>query len=199
MKFTGPKGKVARRLGVAITPKCVKILERKPSRPGQHGKSRRGALSNYGMQLLEKQKLKFQFMVSEKALRSYYEKAVRMKGSSGTNLLRLLDQRLDSTLVRSGFVPTILAARQFINHKHVIVNGKIVSKPGFSVEAEDVVELTAKSKAIPYISSAMPDAIPQPYIDIDRTTGIIRRVRPPERNEIPVICEEQSVIEFFNK
>lgn len=199
MKFRGPKGKLSRRLGIPVTPKCQKILDRRPGGPGQHGKARRASVSDYGRQLLEKQKLKFQFMVTERALRLYFDKAVRMKGSSGTNLLRLLDQRLDSTLVRSGLVPTILAARQIINHRQILVNGKKVSKPGYQVTEEDFVELTEKAKNIPFVKKASPDAIPLAYIDLDKGSSIIKRLRAPERQEIPVICEEQMIVEWFSR
>jgi small subunit ribosomal protein S4 len=200
MKYTGPVGRIARRLGVAITPKCVKILEKRPSAPGQHGKRRRAPASDFGKQLLEKQKLRFQYLLTEKSLRQYYFKASNMKGSTGTNLLRLLDARLDATLMRAGVAPTIAAARQFINHRHVLVNGRRAAKPGLHVRLDDFVSLTAKAATNAVINRALDsNTIPLPYMDLDRSNNVVRRLREPERNEIPVICEEQLVVEWYSR
>lgn len=199
MRYRGPKGKIARRLGVAITPKCVKILERRPNPPGQHGASRRRAVSNFGLQLLEKQKLKFQYMINERSLRRYYDRAVTMTGVAGTNLLRLLDERLDATLVRSGLVPTILAARQLVNHRHVFINGKRVNKPSHVVGPSDVVTLGEKAKKMTFIEEFKKSGLNAPYIELNRESLTIKRTRQPERIEIPVICEEQMIVEHYSR
>lgn len=124
-------GKVARRLQVGPTLKALKVLQRRPNAPGVHGHRKFKQVSIYGQQLIEKQKLKFQFMLTEKALRRAYSDARRKKGSTGETLLQILDQRLDATIFRSGVVRSVLAARQLITHRHVFVNGKRVDKPSF--------------------------------------------------------------------
>lgn len=200
MKRTGPIGKIARRLNVALTPKCVKILEKRPTPPGQHGKQRRGAPSNFGKQLLEKQRLKFQYMITERALSRYYDNAISMKGSTGTNLLNLLEHRLDVVITRSGLTPTVVAARQLVNHGHVLVNGRKAAKPGLHVTPEDHIELTAKAKKISiFAERAKEDIIPLPYVDIDRANFSVRWLREPERTEIPIICEEHLVVEWYSR
>ena len=124
MKYTGPKIKLSRRLGFALTPKAGKYLERRSDPPGVHGKRRKSAkLSDYGRQLLEKQRLRFQYNISEKQLQNCYQKAVRKKGNTADILIQLLESRLDALVLRAGFARTIYAARQLVNHGHVQVNG----------------------------------------------------------------------------
>jgi len=132
MKFTGPKIKKSRRLGIALTPKAEKYLERRPHPPGQHGPSRRrGKQSDYGKQLVEKQRLQYQYNLSEKQVRRYYQAASRKQGNTAEFLLQLIETRLDALVLRSGFARSIYQARQLVSHAHFNVNGKKVGENVF--------------------------------------------------------------------
>ena len=143
MNFTGPKVKQSRALGVALTPKAEKYMKKRPYGPGQHGQRRRRRPSDYGVQLLEKQRLRYQYNVSEKQLQRAYEQATRKSGPTGEILIQLLETRLDALVLRAGLAPTIFAARQLVNHGHVKVNGEKCNigsrriKPGETVARRD--------------------------------------------------------------
>ncbi len=123
-RFRGSITKVSRRLGVALSPKAEKYLERRPFAPGQHGQSRKGKVSEYALQLREKQKMKYLYGILEKQFRNYYKKAVAQRGVTGDNLVKLLERRLDNVVFRSGFSASRAGARQLVSHGHLVVNGK---------------------------------------------------------------------------
>ena len=155
-KYTGPKVRLSKRIGVALTPKAIKVMERRPGSPGQHKNARRGKLSNFGQQLLEKQRLRFHYNISEKALRKYFQKAKKKKGNTVDNLFQLLESRLDTIALRAGFAPTIYAARQLVGHGHIKVNGFRVNLPGYLVTDSDVVTVTDKGKNVPFFQASLP-------------------------------------------
>lgn len=199
MKSGIPVGKIARRLGVAPTAKTLKVLARRPQPPGVHGGNNRRTKSVYGNQLIEKQKLRFQFMVSETALRRAYRLAKKKKGSTAHALVMILDERLDATIFRSGVVKSVLAARQLVTHRHVRVNGRIVDKPSYRLKLNDIVTFSEKSRAFPYLLEGFRDAITVPYLTVDREQFTIARATIPQRQEIPVLCEEQMIVEWYSR
>lgn len=194
-----PVGKIARRLQIAPTAKTVRILARRTDAPGQHGARRAKAKSVYGEQLIEKQKLRFQYMITEKVLRRAYFVAQKKKGNSGENLIGFLDRRLDSTIFRSGIVNSNLAARQLITHGHVLVNGRKVDKPSFQTSDSDMIFLSEKAQKFPFIVEGLRDGNPVSYLTIDRDKAIITRTSTPTREQIPVDCKEQMVVEWYSR
>ena len=192
-------GKIARRLGVAPTAKAAKVLARRPSRPGQHGGRHAKNQSVFGQQLVEKQKLRFFFMLDERQLRRIFKVARQMKGSTGENLLQKLDSRLDSTLFRSGVVASMLAARQLVTHRHVFVNGRRVNKPSYELRPSDQVTFSDKIKQNAVIGEAMKSGISVNYIDVDRENWSVTRRSVLSRKEIPVLCDEQAIVEYYSR
>ena len=172
-KLKTPKGKLVRKFGENIfgNPKYDRILNRKPYGPGQHGQSRRRRLSNYGTQLREKQKIKILYGVLEKQFRNYFKKADKMTGETGTNLMQLLEQRLDNIVYRLGFAPTRAAARQLVNHGHFLVNNRKVNIASFSVKPGDAIQVRARSKKIDLILDSMKRIkgdIDLPWLELDK-------------------------------
>jgi small subunit ribosomal protein S4 len=199
MKSSEPVGKIARRLGVTPTLKTVKIVSRRPNPPGEHGGRRRGKNSVYKEQLLEKQKLRFQFMISEKALRRAYQKSRKSSENTGETLVKLLDRRLDATIFRSGVVRSIPAARQLVSHRHVFINGRRVYSPSYIVGDSDIISFSKKAKDFAFLSEGFEEAIPVNYVEISKEEKTIRRTVSPERDVIPIECKEQLVIELYSR
>lgn len=202
MKFIGPKVKLSRKLGVAITPKAVKYMEKRPYPPGQHGPAKGGRppKSEYGKQLLEKQRLRFQYNVSERQMRNYFRKALRSKNATGEMLVQLLESRLDAIVLRAGFARTIYASRQYVAHGHIEVNGERVDIPSYRVKPGDVVSVRQKSRQLAPILEAMASVPPAiSYVERDWINMQATFVRIPPREEIPVICEVDKVVEFYSK
>ena len=203
MNYTGPKVKLSRRLGIPITPKASLVMIRKPHPPGQHGPGRRGKRSDYGRQLLEKQRLKFQYNLSERQLRNYYREAQKLKGNTGDNLMQVLESRLDAFVLRSGFAPTIYSARQLVSHGHVLVNDKPVNFPSYRLKAEDTVTVREKSRSMPLINESLEAssaaATASTHIQRNRESYSAKLVRLPNREEIPVMCEISQVVEFYSR
>ena len=169
--------------------------------PGQHG-ARRGRLSDYGVQLREKQKVRRMYGVLEKQFRNYYKEAARLKGNTGENLLQLLEQRLDNVVYRMGFASTRAEARQLVSHKAIMVNGKVVNVPSFNVSAEDVVSVREKSKKQARIVAALElaDQREKPtWIEVDgkKMEGVFKRV--PERADLSAEINEQLIVELYSK
>lgn len=205
MKYTGPKARLSRRLGVALTPKAARILERKNYPPGQHGAikfgGRRPKISDYSRQLTEKQRLRAQYNIHERQMLNYYTKAIKMKGNSAENLVQLLESRLDALVLRSGFAPTIYAARQVVNHGHVQVNGLRVNIPSYQVKPGDVITVIEKSRGMPMMQEARESrggSAPE-YLTVDMNAMRATYVRLPNRVEVPIICEVPSVVEFYSR
>ncbi|MBX3289378.1 MAG: 30S ribosomal protein S4 [Acidobacteria bacterium] len=202
MKYIGPKVKLSRKLGIALTPKAVKYMEKRPYGPGQHGPGKRSIIpkSEYGRQLLEKQRLRFQYNVSERQMRNYFRKALAAKGPTGEDLLQRLETRLDAVVLRAGFAKSIFAARQYVDHGHVEVNGKRVNIPSFRVKPGDVVSIKEKSRKLPPILDAMaasPAGVD--YVERDWLSMSAKLTRIPAGTEIPVICEIDKIVEFYSK
>ena len=206
-RYTGPVEKLERRLGVSLALKGERrlagksALEKRPYAPGQHGQ-RRAKISEYGLQLREKQKAKFMYGVSEKQFSRLFQEAARREGNTGALLVQLLEQRLDNVVYRMGFATTRRFARQLVTHGHILVNGKRVDIPSYRVEPGSKVEVAEKSKNNPQIIRA---------IDLTAQTGIVAWVdvekekkfgiftRNPEREEVIIPVEERFIVELYSK
>ncbi len=202
MKFRGSKVKLSRALGTSLTPKADRYMDRKPYPPGQHGKlqqMRRRKMSPYKTQLLEKQRLRSQYNIHERQMRNYYKKASR-KGDMVNSLVQLLESRLDAVVLRGGLARSIYAARQYVNHGHVLVNGKKVDIPSCQVRPDDVVSIKASSRNLDCFQFAVESAGGQPpYLERDKKNFSVKYLYDPPREEIPVICEVPLVIEFYSR
>lgn len=201
-RYLGSTAKVSRRLGIAIVPKDEKYLDRRPYPPGQHGQNKKGKISEYAVQLREKQKMKYIYGVLERQFRLYFAKASRMKGVTGDNLVKMLESRLDNVVYRAGFAVTRPAARQLVSHCHLLVNGKKVNIPSYQLRPGDVVEFRAKSKNMEAVRSALnkkPDSqIPQ-WIQVDKANLKVTFLNAPERSEVQEPFNEQLVVELYSK
>ena len=206
-RSTGPVEKLERRLGVDLLMKGERrragksALLKRPYAPGQHGQ-RRAKLSEYGSQLREKQKAKFMYGVSEKQFRRLFAEAARREGNTGAILVQLLEQRLDNVVYRMGFATTRRFARQLVTHGHILVDGKRVDIPSYSVRAGQKIEVIEKSKNNPQISRAL-DLTAQTgivaWVDVEKEKryGIFSRV--PEREEVVIPVEERFIVELYSK
>ena len=198
------KYKINRRLGVNLWGRSKSPLARgKENPPGQHGQRRKKA-SDYGLQLMAKQKLKGYYAnIGERQFENYYKEAIRRKGDSGHNLIELLERHLDAAVYRAKLVPTIFAARQFVNHGHVKVNGKRVTIPSYSLCDGDVLEVKEKSRQLAlYIQGTeAPDREVPGYIEADHKAGTVKFVRGPKPEEVPypVQMEPNLIIEFYSR
>ncbi|MBL8131296.1 MAG: 30S ribosomal protein S4 [Anaerolineae bacterium] len=203
--YHGPKAKVQRRFGEVLIPraKYQKILEKRPYPPGDHGKEkqyRSGRRSDFGLQLFEKQKLSFIFNIRETQMRRYFKRALQMTGNTGSNLLMLLERRLDNMVYRAGFAATIFAARQIVKHGHVLVNGQRVDLPSFQVNPGMVLSLTdAMRKNVHVIDALESTAHNLEYVTVNRDAVTATLTRLPERNELPLVIDEQLVVEYYNR
>lgn len=201
-KRTSSKYKLDRRMGENIWGRPKSPVNRRDYGPGQHGQRRKSKLSDFGIQLRAKQKLKGHYGdLTEKQFRRIYAEAVRRKGDTGENLIGLLEQRLDALIYRAKFVPTIFAARQFVNHGHILVNGKPVNIPSYQVKPEDVVEVKAKSKQLDLVLDAVSLAerdVPE-YLEVDHTKMTAKSIRIPTLSDVPfaVQMEPNLVVEFY--
>ena len=204
-KYTGPKCKLSRREGVDLELKSsLRPLESKcklDQVPGQHG-ARRTRLSDYALQLREKQKLRRIYGVLEKQFRNYYKAAANQKGSTGENLLSLLETRLDNVVYRSGFGATRAESRQLVNHKSILVNNKIVNIPSYKVRANDVISIRDKSKKQTRITDSLDMAKQKgisDWISLDEGKLEATFKNVPERSDLPPNINEQLVVELYSK
>ncbi len=206
-RYRGPVEKIERRLGVSLALKGERrlagksALEKRPYAPGQHGQ-RRAKISEYGMQLREKQKAKFMYGVAEKQFRNLFKEAARMEGNTGENLIVLLERRLDNVVYRMGFASTRRFARQLVNHGHVLVDGKRVDIPSYRVKPGQKIEIREKSKNNPQIQrsielSNQTGIVPWVDVDKEKVFGIFTRL--PEREEIVIPVEERLIVELYSK
>ena len=198
------RGKLVRKFGVNVfgNPKYDRLLNRKPYAPGQHGQTRRRRLSNYGVQLQEKQKIKFMYGLLEKQFKNYFTKAEKMSGESGTNLLQLLESRLDNIVYRISFAPTRPAARQLVNHGHFLVNDKRVNIPSYILKSGDKIQVREKSKKMDLILDSMKRIkgdIDLPWLELDKGKMQGSFLRMPERDQIDQTIKEQLVVELYSK
>lgn len=197
------KHKIDRRLGVNLWGRAKSPLNNRDYRPGQHGQ-RRKKPSDYGVQLMAKQRLRGYYgNIGEKQFLRYYKEAVRRKGDNGEILLQLLEHRLDAVVYRMKFVPTVFAARQIVNHGHVLVNGKRVNIPSYQVKEGDVIELRTKAKTMPVVLLAAESAERDvaEYMTVDHKAMKGTFVRTPSMEEIPypVQMEPNLVIEYYSR
>src|SRR5476651_13748 len=198
------KHKLDRRMGQNIWGRPKSPVNRREYGPGQHGQRRKGKLSDYGVQLRAKQKLKGYYgNISEKQFRGIYFEAIRLKGDSGAHLIGLLERRLDAVVYRMKFVATVFAARQFVNHGHVLVNGKRVNIPSYLVKPGDEIEVKPKSKELPIVLEATQLAerdVPE-YFEVDHKSMKGKFVRIPTLLEVPypVQMEPNLVVEFYSQ
>lgn len=198
--YHGPKSKVARSLGLAVTPKTAKILERRNFGPGQHGQGRRRAPSIYKTQLVEKQRLRFTYNISEKDMARVFRDANSLEGSTGDWIMVILESRLDAVIYRMGFARTMFAARQYVAHGHFLVNGKRNFTPSRRVKAGDVIEVRERSKTHVQIVEAIQNAPEAPaYLSVDKTKMQGKMVSRPLREQIPVTLNEQLVVEYYSR
>ena len=199
-RYTGPKSRIARKFGEAIFG-ADKVLSKKNYPPGQHGNSRRKKTSEYGIQLREKQKAKYTYGVLEKQFRIIFEKASRSKGISGEVLLQLLEVRLDNLVFRLGLAPTRDAARQLVSHRHIVVDGKVVNIPSYSVKPGQVIGVREKAKSLEVITDALAgfNHSKYPWIEWDQTTLSGKLLHTPERADIPENITEQLIVELYSK
>ena len=203
-KSTTAKGKLVRKFGENIfgNPKYDRLLNRKPYSPGQHGQTRRAKLSNYGLQLREKQKIKFMYGLLEKQFRLTFQKADKMKGETGTNMLQLLESRLDNVVHRLGFAISRPAARQLVSHKHILLNGKCVNIPSLIVKPGDVVSIRNKSKKMDCIIESMKHIkgdIELAWLSLDKAKMLGTFISIPEREDMKLTVNEQLVVELYSK
>ena len=201
-RYRGSRSKICRRLEFAAFESPKFGNPRKNYMPGQQGMSRRRKLSNYGIQLREKQRMKYLYEVLEKQFRNYYKKASMKAGPTGENLVSMLESRLDNTIYRLGFAPTRRSARQLVVHKHFLVNNKVVNIPSFSLKVDDVVTVRDKSKKMEVFHDSMrriKDDNPTEWLSLNKAklSGIFLSV--PERSQINEPFDEQLVIELYSK
>ncbi len=200
-RYTGPKQRLQRQVGedLGLKTNALKTAKRINVRPGQHGNKRRRRLSDYGVQLQEKQKLKYIYGILEKQLRKVYKKAENSSLGTGPALLIFLEQRLDNTLYRLGFAPTRAAARQLVAHCHVQVNGKKMNVPSYSVNKGDVITLKDKATNIPAVKERLED---ESYVTpewLERKHNVGKVVRPPEADEVDEKVDQQLIVEFYSR
>ena len=198
------KHKIDRRLGENIWGRPKSPLNKRESRPGQHGERRAGKLSDYGQQLRAKQKLKGYYAnISERQFNRVYEEATRLKGSTSEHLIGLLERRLDALVYRAKFVPTIHAARQFVSHGHVTVNGCRVTIPSYRLRVNDVVEVKEKARQLPLVLEALksPERDVPDYVDADHGKMVAKLTRVPALSDVPypVTMEPNLVVEFYSR
>ncbi|MDX1809125.1 MAG: 30S ribosomal protein S4 [Sulfurospirillaceae bacterium] len=206
-RYRGPVEKLERRLGVSLALKGERrlagksALDKRPYAPGQHGQ-RRTKISEYGLQLREKQKAKFMYGVSEKQFRRLFSDANKKEGNTGSNLILLIERRLDNVAYRMGFATTRRFARQLVTHGHVLVNGKKLDIPSYTVKPGDKIEVCEKSKNNPQIVRALELTAQTgivPWVDIDtsKVFGIFTRI--PDREEVVIPVEERLIVELYSK
>jgi len=196
------KYKIDRRVGENIWGRPKSPVNKREYGPGMHGQGRKGKLSDFGLQLRAKQKLKGYYgSISEKRFERIYNEAVRRRGNTAENLIALLESRLDAVVYRAKFVPTVFAARQFVNHGHVLVNGVRTNIPSYELKPGDVVEIREKSRNMALVLEALqsPERDIPEYVDVDPKKMTATLVRLPEFAEVPYACtmEPNLVVEFY--
>ncbi len=199
-RYRGPKTKIARKLGSPIYGPD-KTFEKKNYPPGQHGNNRRRKVSEYGIQLKEKQKARYTYGLAEKQFYNTFKKADAIKGITGEVFLQLLEARLDNVVFRMGIAPTRSAARQLVSHRHITVNGNIVNIPSFETKPGDIVGVREKSKSLEVITDALSKGVHTKYSWIEWDNNLLtgKFVNMPERSEIPENIREQLIVELYSK
>jgi len=201
-RYTGPRARVCRRLEFPVFESPKFSSPRKNYPPGEHGNSRRRKPSNYGIQLREKQRMKYMYGLLEKQFRTYYKKAQSKVGPTGHNLLIMLESRLDNTIFRLGLAPTRRAARQLVSHKHFLVNNKCVNIPSFQLRPDDVINVREKSKKMDLFQDSLRKIQgdnPMPWLEIDKAQLKGKFISVPDRDEITEPLNEQLIVELYSK
>jgi len=204
-RYTGPVGKVSRRLGIGITEKGQRILTRRPFPPGQHGPSaKRRQVSDYGLQLQEKQKAKYMYGVLERQFRRTFEQAARRSGVTGEYLLSLLERRLDNVVYRLGFATTRAQARQLVNHGHIVVDGRKTNIPSFTVKVGQVIAVRPESRRRAYFKNLVDSGTLNKHrapdwlrLDAPNLSGTV--VALPRREDAEAGINEQLIVEFYSR
>jgi small subunit ribosomal protein S4 len=197
------KTRLSRALGVALTPKAARYMEKRPYAPGEHGRTKRKQDSDYAVRLREKQRLRAQYGIREKQLKIAYVEAKRTAGQTGENLVELLEMRLDALVLRAGFARTITQARQFVVHRHILVDGQLVDRPSFRVKPGQLVHVKARSEGTePFQVAAAGghvDVLPKVpgYLEVELDKLQATLIRRPKRAEVPVTCDVQLVVEYY--
>ncbi len=198
-RYTGPAYKKSRRYGFS-TLENGKDIARRPFAPGQHGAGRRKKVSEYGIQLQEKQKIRFMYGLNEKQFRRTFDKAAKLKGVHGENFLKLLESRLDNLVYRMGLANTRRAARQIVNHGHIMVNGAKVDIPSYQCKPGDVIAVREKSLEHPAIKASLEANVTRPaFVEFDAKKLSGTYLRLPERAELNAEINESLVVEFYNR
>ncbi|MDR7000536.1 30S ribosomal protein S4 [Neobacillus niacini] len=198
-RYTGPSWKLSRRLGISLSG-TGKELDKRPYAPGQHGPNQRKKLSEYGLQLQEKQKLRHMYGVNERQFRNLFDKAGKLAGKHGENFMVLLESRLDNVVYRLGLARTRRAARQLVNHGHILVDGSRVDIPSYRLTAGQTISLREKSRSLDVVKEAVevnnfvPDFL---TFDADKLEGTFTRL--PERSELPAEINEALIVEFYSR
>ncbi|OIK16922.1 30S ribosomal protein S4 [Bacillus sp. MUM 116] len=198
-RYTGPSWKLSRRLGISLSG-TGKELDKRPYAPGQHGPNQRKKLSEYGLQLQEKQKLRHMYGVNERQFRNLFDKAGKLGGVHGENFMVLLESRLDNVVYRLGLARTRRAARQLVNHGHILVDGSRVDIPSYRLTAGQTISLREKSRNLEVVKEAIevnnfvPDFL---TFDADKLEGTFTRL--PERSELPAEINETLIVEFYSR
>jgi small subunit ribosomal protein S4 len=200
---TRSKTRLSRSLGIALTPKAAKYLEKRPYAPGEHGRTKRKADSDYAVRLREKQRLRAQYGIREKQLKIAFQEARRADGLTGENLVELLEMRLDAVILRAGFARSTSQARQLVVHRHILVDGQLVDRPSFRVKPGQLVHVKERSEGLePFQVAAAgghAEVLPKVpgYLEVELDKLQARLVRRPKRAEVPVTCEVQLVVEYY--
>jgi len=197
-RYTGSKSKVSRRFGEPIFGREKEI--KRPNPPGQHGAKRKRKVSEYGQQLLEKQKAKYIYGMREGQFRIFFERAMAKKGKTGDILLQMCESRLDNVVYRLGIAPTRAAARQLVTHKHIVVDGKVLNIPSYIVKAGQAVGVREKDRQMIAITSSLEHRpVSGSWLTWDATTMTGTFVQVPERAEIPENINEQAIVELYSR
>ena len=198
---TGPTQKLSRRLGVDLGHKTnsLKVARRLNTPPGVHGKKGTKKLSDYALQLREKQKVKFAYGILEKQFKKYYEKAAHTRGATGQEMLSLLETRLDNAVFRLNFAPTRRSARQIVTHGHIQVNGKKVDIPSYQVKVGDVISLSSKAQKIPASAELLKDNKFSPPSWLERKAAVGKVLSKPEREHTDLDINEQLIVEYYSR
>lgn len=199
-RYTGPKNKLARRIGedLGLKTNALKVAKRINIGPGMHGKKMKKKLSDYGTQLKEKQKLKYIYGITEKQLRKLYELATKTPTATGSALLQLLERRLDNVVYRMKFAPTRSSARQLVSHGHFTVNKKKMNIPSYQVSLEDIIELKPSASKIPAVSDSMKNpAASSKWVEVKGSMGKI--VQLPNRDDVDGAINEQLIVEWYSR
>lgn len=199
-RYTGPKNKLARKIGedLGLKSNALKVARRLTLRPGQHGAKGRRKVSDYGVQLKEKQKMKYLYGITEKQLRRLYTEAANSTFATGEQLLSFLERRLDNVIFRLGWAPTRAAARQLVSHGHVAINTSKMTIPSYRVSVEDVITFTNKGMQIPAVTVQIKEETTAP-IWLKKKQAVAKVDRLPERSDIQETVIEQLVVEFYTR